>query len=31
MTGGFWVGNVASPRTLVDELDPERLGTAGGG
>ncbi|WP_242337471.1 MULTISPECIES: SpvB/TcaC N-terminal domain-containing protein [unclassified Anaeromyxobacter] len=30
VTGGFWVGNVATPRTLVDELDPERLGTASG-
>jgi hypothetical protein len=30
VTGGFWVGNVATSRTLVDELDPERLGTATG-
>ncbi len=29
VTGGFWVGNVATARTLVDELDPERLATAG--
>ena len=30
VTGGLWVGSVAAARTLVDELDPERLGAAGG-
>jgi len=29
MAGGFWVGNALAARTLVDELDPERLGTPG--